>query len=62
MAMIGPVISSMALMVAVAGVEPRRHEPFDVFQHHDRVIDDNADGEHQAEQGQVVKREAQQQP
>src|SRR6202007_2995691 len=32
---------------------------FHVFDHHDRVIDDDTDGQHQAEQRQRVNREAQ---
>src|SRR6185436_15915569 len=35
-----------------------RHDSFDVFQHHDRVVDHDADRQHQAEQGQEVYREA----
>ena len=32
---------------------------FDVFHHHDRVVDDNADREHQAEEREIVEAEAQ---
>ena len=42
------------------GVEPVGDPPLDVFQHHDRVVDDDADRQHQAEQREVVQAEAQQ--
>src|SRR5207244_10505224 len=32
----------------------------DVFQHHNRVVDDDADGQHQTKQGQVVQTESHQ--
>ena len=41
-----------------AGVEAGRHVPFDVFQHDDGVVHDDADGQHQAEQRDVVEAEA----
>ena len=62
MASTGPVISSMALMVAVRSVQAGGDQPLDVFQHHDGVVHDDADGQHQAEQRQVVQREAHQPP
>ncbi|MNI80569.1 hypothetical protein D3C73_1371060 [compost metagenome] len=31
--------------------------PLDVLHHHDRIVDDDADGQHQAEQGQGIERE-----
>ena len=34
--------------------------PLDVLHDHDRVVDDDADGEHQAEERQRVEREAEQ--
>ena len=59
MAMIGPVISSIALIVAerTSRPVPMRRSMF--FQHDDGVIHDDADGQHQAEQRQVVECEAQ---
>ncbi len=44
---------------------PRRflvlgHVPFDVLDHHDRIVDDDAGGEHDAEQRQGVDREVEQ--
>ena len=59
MASIGPVISSMALMVAVRGVQAGRDQSFDVLQHDDGVVHHDADGQHQPEQRQVVQAEAQ---
>ena len=40
-----------------AGVQAGRDQPFDVLQHHDGVVHDDADGQHQPEQRQVVERE-----
>ncbi len=37
------------------------HDPFDVLDHHDRVVHHDADGQHQAEQRQHVDREAEHQ-
>ena len=54
-ARIGPVISSIALMVAGWAVQPHGHLPFDVLQHHNRVVHHDADGEHQAEERDVVQ-------
>ena len=59
MARIGPVISSIALIVAVRGVEPLRDHPLDVLQHDDRVVDHDADRQHQPEERQVVQAKAQ---
>ena len=60
MAMTGPDTSSIALMVASFGL----HAVLDVVHHRlhddDRIVDDDADGEHQAEQRQHVDREAEQ--
>ena len=38
-----------------ARVEAGRDQPLDVLQHHDGVVHDDADGQHQAEQRQVVQ-------
>ena len=62
MAMIGPVISSIALIVAVARGQALVDPALDVLHHHDGVVDDDADGQHQAEQRQVVEGEAHQPP
>ena len=58
-AMIGPVTSSIALMVAVRASRPLAIMPLDVFQHDDGVVHHDADGQHQAEQRDVVQAEAQ---
>src|SRR2546426_12141461 len=34
--------------------EPERDVPFHVLHHHDRVVDDDSDGEHQPEEGERV--------
>ena len=51
MPMTGPITSSIALIVA----SWRRHAALDVVRHvlddHDRVVDDDADRQHEAEQG-----------
>ncbi len=57
-AMIGPDTSSIALRVASIGVSPMLDVALHVLHHHDRIVDDDADGEHQAEQRQRVQREA----
>ena len=36
------------------------HQPLDVLDHHDRIVDQQADRQHEAEQGQRVDREARQ--
>ena len=36
------------------------HDAFDVLQHHDRIVDDDTDGEHHAKQGERIDRIAQQ--
>ena len=58
MARIGPVISSIALIVAVRESQPGGDQPLDVLQHDDGVVDHDADGQHQAEQRQVVEAES----
>ena len=52
MAMIGAVISSIACLVASAGVSSGCSSitALDVLDHHDGVVDDDADGQHHAEQ------------
>ncbi len=57
-ARIGPVISSIALIVAVRGVQAGGDQPLGVLEHDDGVINHDADGEHQAEEGEVVQAEA----
>jgi hypothetical protein len=37
------------------------HDALDILHHHDRVVDQNADGEHHAEQGEHIDREPEQQ-
>ncbi len=45
-----------------ARVQAGGDQPLDVLQHHDGVVHDDADGQHQAEQRQVVQRETQAAP
>jgi hypothetical protein len=51
-------------MASIGGVARRElflgHQALDVFQHHDRVVDHDADCQHHGEQGQGVDREAEQ--
>ena len=61
-ARIGPVISSIALIVASRGSSPFAIQPLDVLQHDDGVVDHDADRQHQAEQRQVVERESRSPP
>jgi hypothetical protein len=56
-AMIGPDTSSMARRVASIGREPALDVPLDVLHHDDRVVDDDADREDEAEERQRVQRE-----
>ena len=49
-----------ALARGIARREPRRDIALDILDHHDRVVDNDPDGEHQAEQRQIVEREAEQ--
>ena len=51
-AMIGPVISAIAFLVASAGAQVRLllQHPFDVLDDDDGVIDQNADRQHHCEQ------------
>ena len=57
-AMIGLVTSRIACWAAATGVRPARDVALDVLDHHDRVVDDDADREHETEQRQRVQREA----
>ena len=52
--------SPIDLIVASRGRHARIffHQPLDVLDHHDRVVDQQADRQHQPEQGQRVDREA----
>ena len=50
--------SSMVLCAASRGLRPGGDVALDVLDHDDGVVDDDADGEHEAEQRQVVEREA----
>ena len=59
-ARIGPVISFIALMVASRTGRPLSSQRLDVLQHDDGVVHDDADGQHQPEQGQVIQAEPQQ--
>ena len=55
MARIGPVISFIALMVASRTRQALLQPALDVLQHDDGVVHDDADGQHQPEQRQVVQ-------
>ena len=59
-AMIGPVTSRIALLRGFDRREAARDVALDVFDHDDRVVDHDADREHEAEQRQRVEREAEQ--
>jgi hypothetical protein len=54
-ATMGPVTSRMALLGGVDGLEAQRDVALDVLHDDDGVIDDDADRQHQAEQGQGVE-------
>ena len=56
--MTGPVTSSMALRAASRGGHALVQPALDVLDDHDGVVHDDADRQHQAEQRQVVQREA----
>ena len=58
MAITGPETCSMALIVASRGRQAVLDVVLDRLDHHDGVVDDDADGQHQAEQRQVVQAEA----
>ena len=51
-----PPTSSIVRCAASVGVMPARDVALDVLDHDDRVVDDDADRQHQAEQRQVVQR------
>ena len=57
-AMTGPDTCSIALIVACARQQSEFHVVLHRFDHDNRVIDDDADGQHQTEQRQVVQTEA----
>ena len=59
-AMIGLVTSLIACFAASIGDETARDVALDVLDDDDRVVDDDADREHEAEQRQRVQREAEQ--
>jgi hypothetical protein len=60
--MIAPEIWPIALRVAASGGRPfLAHDALDVLDHHDGVVDHDADHQHHAEHGQHVDREAQRQ-
>src|SRR5580704_11854401 len=49
--------SSMLRLAASRGARPAGDVALHVLDHHDRVVDHDADGENQAEQRQIVERE-----
>ena len=57
-AMIGPDTSSIARLRRLHRRLAQLDVPLHVLHHHDRVVHDDADGEHQAEERQRVEREA----
>ena len=59
-AITGPETCSIARIVASRGDSPVLDVVLDRLDDHDGVVDDNADGQHQAEQRQVVQTEAEQ--
>ena len=54
MPMIGPISSPIALIAASFGVMPVLDVLRHALHHHDRVVDHDADGEHEREQRQQV--------
>ena len=54
-AITGPDTCSIALIVASRGARPVLDVMLDRLDDHDGVVDDDADGQHQAEQRQVVQ-------
>ena len=60
MATTGPDTSSIALIVASFGCHPVLDVVHHRLDHDDRIVDDDADGEHEAEQREHVDREAEQ--
>ncbi len=57
-AMIGPVTSRIACRVASIGFEAACDVALDVLDDHDRIVDHDADGEHQTEERQRIQAEA----
>ena len=55
-AMIGPTSSRAASIAALERRLPRVDMAFDVLHHHDRVVHDEADREHDREQRQEIDR------
>ncbi len=53
-AMTGPVISRMAVMAASLGLQSFGDVPGGAFHNHDRIIDDDADRQHDAKQRQHI--------
>ena len=51
-------ISAVPFSAAVRRSSPRLHVAHDVLAHHDRVVDQHADRQRQAQQGHEVEREA----
>ena len=60
--MIGPVTSSMALRRRLARLQALLEPALDVLDDDDGVVHDDADGQHQAEQRDVVEAEAERPP
>ena len=60
MATTGPDTSSIAFKAASRGDSPSLDVVLDGLHHDDRVVDDEADGQHEAEERQRVDRESQQ--
>ena len=58
MAISAPPTSSMVLCAASLGRHALAQIALDVLDHDDGVVDDDADGEHEAEQRQRVERDA----
>ena len=50
--------SSIVLSAASRRLMPSLEMPLDVFDHHDRVVDHDADRQHEAEQREIVDRES----
>ena len=57
-AMTAKPISRVPLIAATSGGSPSSAAAMDVLEHHDRIVDDQADREHQPEQRQHVDRVA----
>ena len=57
MATSAPPTSSMVLCAASRGDMPCAQVAFDVLDHDDGIVDDDADGQHEAEERQRVERD-----